>query len=264
MPARSLRWLVVASLVLLGLVGCEAASGPEPADVAGTSWQVASYRDVAGQLADPVAGSRLTLQFAEDGTASGTSGVNQFSGTYETGAGGSLEFGQFSTTLIAGPQDLMDQEQAYLAALGRTTHYREVGEALELLDDGGEVVVRLAPVVAGELEGVEWSCTGYNNGQEAFVSLLADTQITMTLDAGAVSGNATINQYNGSYELDGQGLVFDPALMTTKMAGPPEQMDQESAYLAMLPKVVRYAIEGDVLTLFGESDLRLATYSSAQ
>jgi len=113
------------------------------------------------------------------------------------------------------------------------------------------------------LERTDWVCTGYNNGQEAFVSIVADTEITARFEEGVLSGSAGVNNYNGKYTVDGAKLSIDSAIASTMIAGEPEAMDQESAYLATLPDVVSYKIQDNILTLYGAGGLRLVTYVPA-
>jgi 5'-nucleotidase len=75
---------------------------------------------------------------------------------------------------------------------------------------------------------------------------------TLTLDAAAprASGHSGINRYFGSYELDGAALRFGP-MAGTRMAGPPEAMTAESAYLKALSAVTSWRVEGRLLELRG-------------
>jgi putative lipoprotein len=63
-------------------------------------------------LQDPDA----TIEFHDDGRVAGTAGVNRFAGEWSV-TGGTLTFGPLATTLMAGPQDRMDQEAAILRIL---------------------------------------------------------------------------------------------------------------------------------------------------
>ena len=46
------------------------------------------------------------------------------------------------------PEGVMDQEQAFLAALASVTSYQLAGERLELLDSTGDVVLSFEPRAA--------------------------------------------------------------------------------------------------------------------
>ena len=88
--------------------------------------------------------------------------------------------------------------------------------------------------------------------------------ITLLIAAdGKVSGCAGVNRYFGTAVVDEaeEDLKFPP-LGTTRMAGP--GMNYETAYLQMLAKVEEYKITGDLLTLYGDDDVRLAQYVKAK
>jgi uncharacterized lipoprotein YbaY len=71
---------------------------------------------------------------------------------------------------------------------------------------------------------------------------------------GRVSGRGGVNQFGGSYQVVGETIEFGQ-MMATLMAGPPEAMQQERAFLDSLSGVQPYSIDGDVLTI-GEARLR--------
>ena len=75
---------------------------------------------------------------------------------------------------------------------------------------------------------------------------------TVALDPdGTVSGTTGVNRYRGTYELAESLLEIGP-LMTTRMAGPPDAMDVETHFLAILGEPV--AVRWDYSTLVLESD----------
>jgi heat shock protein HslJ len=74
----------------------------------------------------------------------GSGGCNLIMGSYET-AGDRLSFGPLATTRKMCPE-IMQQEQAFLAVLDSVTHYRIVGNHLQLIAHG-ELVAKLEAVV---------------------------------------------------------------------------------------------------------------------
>ncbi len=76
-----------------------------------------------------------------DGRFAGSSGCNQLNGVYERD-GEAITFGQVAATKMM-CAELMAQEQLLLTALARVTGWRLIGQHLELLDDGGAVLLRL-------------------------------------------------------------------------------------------------------------------------
>lgn len=78
-------------------------------------------------------------------------------------------------------------------------------------------------------------------------------------DDGRVHGVAGCNTYNGTYEVDGDEMSFG-SLATTLMACPPPILDQEVTYLAALDTVQRYAVDGDMLTLYGSGERAIVVF----
>ena len=97
-------------------------------------------------------------------------------------------------------------------------------------------------------EGTEWHLAGYAvEGEVGIVPWYIDA--TLLLDGGQASGSTGCNRFSGAYELDGESLVFDEALSTTRMACPEEQAAVETSYMANLGLVRAWSIENDVLSL---------------
>jgi heat shock protein HslJ len=81
------------------------------------------------------------------------------------------------------------------------------------------------------------------------------TPVTLAFSAGTVSGSSGCNTYRGQYAIDGPSLTLGP-LITTRKACPEPIMTGETAYLAALEGVDRWAVPQDAamgtqLTLLG-------------
>ena len=123
-------------------------------------------------------------------------------------------------------------------------------DSLTLMDDQGATLVRYAVVQPTALEGTEWEALAYNNGKGALQGLAASSAITAKFGSdGSLAGNASIDQYSTTYTTSGETMSIAAEIVTTKMAGPADQMKQEAAYLAALPKTATFTIEGDELWL---------------
>ena len=83
------------------------------------------------------------------------------------------------------------------------------------------------------------------------INLVAGSQTTFTCDAGGrVSGIATINRYAGNLKLQPDGeIVWSKAFIMTRMAGPPELMQQEADFTRALMKTSRMYLNGPGLAL---------------
>ena len=92
------------------------------AELPGTKWLVTAYNNGKQAVTSVEAGSTLTAAFGTDGTVSGSSGVNTFSGPF-TSTDGTVKIGPLASTQMAGPENLMTQEAAYLQALRRSTQW---------------------------------------------------------------------------------------------------------------------------------------------
>ncbi len=77
------------------------------------------------------------------------------------------------------------------------------------------------------------------------------------LDDGTLNGGTGVNRFRGSYVLVDDTLTVGP-LMTTRMAGPPEAMEQEQRVLGVLGKPLSVRIDqADVLLDDGHTTTRL-------
>ncbi len=118
--------LALAALMLAG--GC--VGGGHALD--GTSWRLTGW---SLSSLDPSAFT-ITAKFS-DGTTSGASAVNTYSGPYTAGPGTGFSVGDLVSTLMAGPEPAMRAEQAYTTLLRQSRSYSVAGDVLTLFDAGG-------------------------------------------------------------------------------------------------------------------------------
>lgn len=133
---------------LLWLVGC----GPEPAPAGlnGTSWELTSLN---GEGLAP--STTITLVFA-DGFVSGYGGCNAYGrlaakdgapgNRYRATEDGLLVIEELATGDIncPAPGGVVEQEVAYLKALGSAEAYRLQSDHLEIVDGSGQVVLEFS------------------------------------------------------------------------------------------------------------------------
>ncbi len=112
------------------------------ATLQGTSWRV---EDIEGR--GVIDRTQTTLQFAGDGSISGSTAVNRYSGKVTVDQR-SIRFGPIATTRRAGPQTMMNQESSFLAALERTATFRleDDQSSLVFLDSSGKELLRCSPL----------------------------------------------------------------------------------------------------------------------
>jgi heat shock protein HslJ len=116
----------------------------EPTPLTGTEWQATAYNNGRGGLQSLAADSTITAVFGEDGTLSGNASINQYNTAYVIsteqvgGSDGTMTIdAAIVTTKMAGPEELMTQEAAYLTALPETATYTVDGSELWLRDADG-------------------------------------------------------------------------------------------------------------------------------
>ena len=111
--------------------------------LAGTEWRLVSFGP-AGSEASLVAGTTVTLKFGEDGRASGSTGCNSYSGTYNV-RGDSILFGRLiSTKRACLDQNANQQEQRFLSALESANRFRLSSNRLTIQSDRGRNVLNFA------------------------------------------------------------------------------------------------------------------------
>ena len=150
--------------------------------------------------------------------------------------------------MMACSQEIMDQESAYLKALGEVETFKVTGDTLTL-SDANKKAILVYKAQSQDLAGTSWEVIGYNNGKQAVTSVLAGTTLTAEFGKdGNLSGNSGCNTYNGTYTVTGDQIKIGP-LATTRMACPQEIMDQETQYLAALQTAATYRVEGTGMEL---------------
>ncbi|MCA9980784.1 MAG: META domain-containing protein, partial [Anaerolineales bacterium] len=260
--ASSLRWVLVAevSKTPAGETTAEASADTAVAtSVQGPLWVLESLNG------EPVAdGVRVTLQLEDDGSMGGNGGCNQYFGTY-TLEGDSLTFGEgIGSTMMACEGPGGEVEAAYLSLLPQVASYQIEGGSLSLLDAEGNVLLVYTAEEPSALTGTSWLVTGYNNGREAVVSPLLDTEITVLFgEEGQLSGNASCNTFSGGYTLDGDAIAVGP-LATTRMMCAEEVMQQETEFLTALQNAATFSQDGNLLTLFGADGARMVDMIPAE
>jgi heat shock protein HslJ len=126
--------------VTAGKLELLAADGPvlatfkaQSQSLAGTSWNVTAYNNGRQAVVSVLAGTSLTLSFADDGKVAGSAGCNRFTATY-TSDGQKLSIRPATTTrkMCAQPDGVMEQEKQFLKALETVATARFEGDRLDL------------------------------------------------------------------------------------------------------------------------------------
>jgi heat shock protein HslJ len=171
----ALRWTALFPLVVALTVtfGCAPSEAPTPEDspapateIHGTPeaesavavgavtdryWSLETF-GARGVAVPPLEGTEITLALSSDGRVSGTGGCNRYFTSYESGEAGALSFGQIGLTRMACPTELMDQETAFLQALGDMARYEVDGDRLRLLTEDGTGALTFFEIAAPAVE----------------------------------------------------------------------------------------------------------------
>lgn len=138
-PSKIIAPVLVIALSFIALAGCSGADSP----LDGTRWKL----DVWTLSSVSPREFPITAEFA-DGRISGGSGVNTYSGPYTLGPEDAFSAGSLTTTEIAGSEQGMRTEAAYLMLLGQAWSFKVTDAKLTLYDEFGNESLNFEP--AGE------------------------------------------------------------------------------------------------------------------
>lgn len=132
--------VLAAALFLLGGCSSSGSQSTRLADDPGTTGPVANAREIEGVEWKVVSSSEedftsfgMTATF-RDGTVAGNGAVNSYSAPCVLGDDGSVEVGDVTSTLMAGPEASNAAEARYFELLKSMVTYRFEGEDLVLSD----------------------------------------------------------------------------------------------------------------------------------
>jgi len=108
-------------------------------------WKATGINNGKGGVQSLLAGTTLTATFTEDGTVTGSSGCNRFSGAYERD-GNAIKIGPLAGTrmMCTEPAGIMEQESHYLKALENASTFNIEGKTLELRDAQAALQVKFS------------------------------------------------------------------------------------------------------------------------
>lgn len=111
-------------------------------------------------------------------------------------------------------------------------------------------------VADAPLTSTEWGCTSIAG--HAMPEGPRPTLVVSLPDR--ANGSAGVNRYFGTVEFDRESMRFSK-LGATRMAGPPERMELERAFLDALEQCRSFRIKGNELALLGEGGAAVATFA---
>lgn len=112
------------------------------------------------------------------------------------------------------------------------------------------VQMQIMPQQIRDIADVEWHLHSLKTDNRT-IELIADTKNTFSCNEnGKVAGVATINRYFGSFRFGEDGnIIWNKAFGMTRMAGPPNLMEQEAKFMQALPRTSRIYLEKEKLIL---------------
>lgn len=236
------------------VVGCGGGQGsPAQPGGAGDDLVGRTYLSTAaidgGQPRELVAGTRVSLWFADDGRLVANAGCNTLSGPVQLD-GGKLELpGELSMTEM-GCDALRHAQDEWLARLlGSSPTWRLDGDELTVTSADAELVLLDRSVAEPDkpIEGTKWLVDTIFTGETA-ASLPAGATAHLTFANGSVTGSTGCNALEGPATISGTSITFGPLTMTRK-ACPEDLAEVERAMVAVLEGEVPFEIESDQLTL---------------
>ena len=216
------------------------------APLEGTNWRLTAMGPAANPQA-PVAGADFTAQFVRQlgvpsGLMVGATGCNDYNAVYAANLT-EIKINNPSRTTNPGcAAGLPEQELQYFSALNAATHYRILGDNLQIFYGDGQIlsytafVPQPAPPSVGPLIGLNgtrwWLVSMRNIVPRPGTQITANFAINADGETGTISGSAGCNTYTapilGVFQVG-------PAATTKKLcAEPVGVMEQEASYLAML------------------------------
>ncbi len=219
-------------------------SQPQSNPLENTNWLLTALND---QPVMPE--TQVTINFT-DHLVSGTDGCNRYNSSYTADDLHLAIDKNIASTMMACAEPVMRQASAFTSALSQAAVFKLSSGTLTLFD-AHQKTLAVFTVQSQALAGTSWIVTGYNNGRQAVISVLAGAPLTLNFVAdGRLHGSAGCNTYSGSFQTSGADLTLS-ALASTMMAcsDPVGIMDQESQFLHALQSAVSYHIDGDQLEL---------------
>ena len=220
----------------------------------GTSWQLTSIKERRFKPAITDGVSKIKINFTEDGF-NGTSGVNNFFGTYALSQNGGILMSDAGITEMAGSRKMMKLESKFMKILQNVEKVRYSKNTLVLETDRGETLTfknitynnsnnSSKGNIEKAISSSQWKVTNISGKRVN----LKGKGITVNFDAGRISGNSGVNSYSGNYEIKNNNIRIVSELMLTAMLGPNDVMEIEEKFINIL-KDVKYTRLVDANTI---------------
>ncbi len=138
-------WTVRIAVAGLAMTLLSACTSRADSGLEGTPWTATGISNENRPVASSATVTTITAEFGKDDSLSGFGGCNNYTSTWTTTAPNRLTIGPVGSQLTACPQDVMDTEQQYFAALAKVATYRLEGNQFTLLNSQGATQVSFVP-----------------------------------------------------------------------------------------------------------------------
>ena len=198
----------------------------------GTSWELAQVSRKGKNVVIPKE-AKITINFLEN-EINGFSGINNYSGDYTVNNNFTLS-ADVATTLMAGPENLMNIEQNFLDILQSfpKISYNGYNASTLTLSNKKEVWTFKVLTLNKKLKNTSWKLLNMDGKDISKLISKNDNNITLSFNENGINGNSGINNYFGDYEIVNNNIKVGP-LGSTRMAGPENLMKVEREFLELL------------------------------
>ena len=255
----------VVTILLIPFLFAAGCTGQPDVHLEGTRWTLTGYVK-EGIPAQPLGGTRITLEFGADGRIGGSAGCNHYFASYDV-SGTGITIGQAgSTEMYCSTPGVMEQESSYLSLLSTVKSATVDDNHLTMSNAQGTPVLsfeKIVPPLPEPLVGTTWRLDSFYTA-DAVSSVISGTTITAVFEEdGRVTGSAGCNTYFARYNFSGN-LLSISTIGTTKMhCSAPGVMQQESIYLALLGKITTFTIEGERMSVADAKGATLLSYAKS-
>ena len=195
---------------------------PPVTPLSGSFWQFDGFM-VGDDFRPVLYGSVITAEMAE-GVIRGTSGCNAYGSDYEVD-GERFSAGEtVQTAMLCLDGELMEQEDAYISALGAATAYTFDEHTLSIDYGGGRLLFSRPRLEESPFEGTLWHLVDLAAGGET-APMPGYSGITAQFDGREISGWTGCNQYLGAYMTSGPTVSLGSVDATEE--GCPDQASSE-------------------------------------
>ena len=199
-----------------------------------------------------IPGTKLTAVFNAAGSAAGSAGCNDFTGSWKAD-GKKLAISNITPgkKVCSTPAGVMSQESMYLSILGNTATWSVTGDVLALSDAKGtnKLIFKKSAVKAGTLPAIvgSWNLTSINVGGNTTTPAGKPVNAVFS-QGGNLTGTDGCKVYAGSWKVEGSNLTLGKVTVTEKGCDP-SVMTEDSGYINLLQGVSSFTVKSKELTL---------------